>query len=55
MKLSDTAQNTSLPLVKVWPTLQPFVQSIVACRNFPKLAHKFYGPYLLTRRVGTVA
>jgi hypothetical protein len=40
---------------KVWLRLQPYVQSSVVSRPFPKLAHKFYGPYVILRRVGQVA
>lgn len=40
---------------QVWLKLQPYVQSSVASRPFPKLAHKFYGPYQIIRRVGQVA
>lgn len=40
---------------KVWLRLQPYVQSIVANQPFPKLAHKFYGPYTVLNRVGHLA
>lgn len=40
---------------KVWLRLQPYVQNTMANRPFPKLAHKFYGPYTVLRRVGQVA
>jgi hypothetical protein len=39
----------------VWLRLQPYVQSSVANHPFPKLAHKFFGPYKILRRVGQVA
>lgn len=35
--------------------LQPYIQSSVANRSYPKLAYKFYGPYTILERVGTVA
>jgi hypothetical protein len=40
---------------KVWLRLQPYVQSLVASRPLPKMAHKFYGPYEIIRRVKTMA
>lgn len=35
--------------------LQPYTQSTVANRPYPKLAYKYYGPYEVQQRVGTVA
>lgn len=35
--------------------LQPYAQSSLVNRPFPKLAFKFYGPYKVLERVGTVA
>ena len=35
--------------------LQPYVQTSVASRPFPKLALKYYGPFAVLERVGAVA
>ena len=35
--------------------LQPYTQSSVASRPYPKLAYKFFGPYKVTARFGKVA
>jgi len=35
--------------------LQPYTQSSVANRPFPKLAYKYYGPYTILQRIGQVA
>lgn len=40
---------------KVLLKLQPYTQSSVANRPFPKLAFKYFGPYKVLERVGTVA
>jgi hypothetical protein len=35
--------------------LQPYTQSSVANRPYPKLAFKYYGPYTVSARIGNVA
>lgn len=35
--------------------LQPYTQSSVANRPYPKLSYKYYGPYVVTERIGKVA
>ena len=35
--------------------LQPYTQSTVASRPYPKLAFKYFGPYTVQERVGSVA
>lgn len=40
---------------KVLLKLQPYVQTSVASRPYPKLAFKYYGPYTVLERVGSVA
>ena len=40
---------------RVYLKLQPYRQGSVAARSFRKLRHKYYGPYEITARVGTVA
>jgi hypothetical protein len=40
---------------KVWLKLQPYVQSPVAHRASHKLAFKYFGPYLIEDKIGSVA
>lgn len=35
--------------------LQPYAQSSVVKRPYPKLAYKYYGPYTILEKVGTAA
>jgi len=35
--------------------LQPYTQSTVASKPYPKLAFKYFGPYTVLERVGSVA
>lgn len=35
--------------------LQPYTQSSVANRPFPKLSYKFYGPYKILERIGAAS
>lgn len=39
----------------VYLKLHPYRQSSVSLRPYPKLAAKYYGPYLVTKKVGAVA
>jgi len=38
----------------VYIKLQPYVQSSVAARANQKLAYRFFGPFLITDKIGTV-
>lgn len=40
---------------KVLLKLQPYTQSSVANRPYPKLAYKYFGPYTVLERVGSLA
>jgi hypothetical protein len=40
---------------QVYLKLQPYVQSSLAPRSNQKLAFKFFGPYPVVRRIGSVA
>jgi hypothetical protein len=35
--------------------LQPYTQSTVASRPYPKLSHKYYGPYSISEKISPVA
>jgi hypothetical protein len=39
----------------VYLKLQPYIQKSIATRANPKLAFKYYGPFLVLRRIGLVA
>ena len=39
----------------VYVKLQPYVQTSVAARSNQKLCFRFFGPYLITEKIGTVA
>ena len=40
---------------KVYLKLQPYIHKSIATRANPKLAFKYYGPFLILRRIGQVA
>jgi hypothetical protein len=40
---------------KVLLKLQPYTQSLVASRPFPKLSYNYFGPYTVMERIGQVA
>jgi hypothetical protein len=35
--------------------LQPYAQSSVANHSFPKLAYKYFGPYTILEKLGSIA
>lgn len=58
MKLLADQKWTDFQFVvgdKVLLKLQPYTQSSMANRPFPKLAKKFFGPYTILERIGNVA
>jgi len=58
MKLSADRHRTDVNFQvgdKVFLKLQPYIQTSVASRPFPKLAMKYYGPYTILERVGNTA
>lgn len=58
MKLFEDKHRTAQQFTvgdQVLFRLQPYTQSSVANRPFPKLAYKFFGPYTVLERIGAVA
>jgi hypothetical protein len=58
MKLLADRQRTDYQFAvgdQVLLKLQPYTQSTVASRPYPKLAFKYFGPYTILERIGTVA
>jgi hypothetical protein len=58
MKLQANKKRTELEFAvgdKVLLKLQPYIQTSVANRPYPKLAFKYYGPYEVVERIGKVA
>jgi hypothetical protein len=58
MKLQADKKRTPLQFTvgqKVLLKLQPYVQTSVANRPYPKIAFKYYGPYDVVERIGQVA
>jgi hypothetical protein len=58
MKVQADKKRTCLEFVvgeQVLLKLQPYVQSSVANRPYPKLASKYYGPYEVLEKIGKVA
>jgi hypothetical protein len=58
MKIQADKKRTFLEFSvgdKVLLKLQPYVQTSVARRPYPKIAFKYYGPYEIVERIGKVA
>lgn len=58
MKLFADKKRTSVEYSvgdQVLLKLQPYSQSSIANRPYPKLANKFFGPYKVLEKIGTVA
>jgi hypothetical protein len=58
MKLMADKKHSDLQFQvgdQVLLNLQPYTQSSVANRPYPKLSYKYYGPYVVTERIGKVA
>jgi hypothetical protein len=58
MKLQADRKRTKLSFQvgdKVLLKLQPYVQTSVANRLYPKMAYKYYGPYEVVQKIGEVA
>ena len=58
MKLTADKKRTDCQFAvgdQVLLKLQPYTQSSVANRPYPKLAYKYFGPYTVIQKVGTVA
>jgi hypothetical protein len=58
MKTQADKKRTQLDFAvgaQVLLKLQPYVQSLVANRPYPKLAFKYYGPYEVLQKIGKVA
>ena len=58
MKLTADKKRTDYQFAvgdQVLLKLQPYTQSSVANRPYPKLAYKYFGPYTVIQKVGTVA
>ena len=58
MKLTANKKRTVCQFAvgdQVLLKLQPYTQSSVANRPYPKLAYKYFGLYTVIQKVGTVA
>jgi hypothetical protein len=58
MKLMADRKRTDLTFAvgdQVLLKIQPYTQSSVANRPFPKLAYKYFGPYRVLERIGSAA